>query len=261
MSEKQSLEIDGYKIYYKVTGKDDADTVVILQGWGTTLEVYDSVAACINEKHKVVQLDLPGFGKSSEPREGWNVDGFADFFVSFMQALDIKKATLLGHSYGGRVIIKLAARESLPFEIERIVLVDAAGVLPKKTPAQMRRIKRYKILKKIVNTKLVDTLFHDQAEAWKKRQGSADYRAASPRMRECLVKAVNEDLTELFPRVKQEVLLIWGENDTATPLSDAKVMEAKMQNAGLAPIANAGHFSFLDQPVIFRNIMRSYFKM
>ena len=259
MNEKKCIEIDGYKVWYKVTGPEDGSVVIILQGWGTTLEVYDSVAACINEKYKVVQLDLPGFGKSTEPREGWNVDGFADFFVSFMQALDIKKATLLGHSYGGRVIIKLAARAELPFEIEKIVLVDAAGVLPKKTPAQMRKIKRYKILKKIVNTKLVDTLFHDQAEAWKKRQGSADYRAASPRMRECLVKAVNEDLTELFPHIKQEVLLIWGENDTATPLSDAKLMEERMPDAGLAAIANAGHFSFLDQPVIFRNIMRSYF--
>ena len=110
MNEKKCIEIDGYKVWYKVTGPEDGSVVVILQGWGTTLEVYDSVAACINEKYKVVQLDLPGFGKSTEPREGWNVDGFADFFVKFMQALDIKKAILLGHSYGGRVIIKLAAR-------------------------------------------------------------------------------------------------------------------------------------------------------
>ena len=125
-----NIRVDDYNICYKITGEGD-ETVVILQGWGTDLGVYDSVASSINEKYRVVQFDLPGFGGSDEPREAWNVDAFADFFCKFMEALEIKKAILIGHSYGGRVIIKLAARESLPFEIDRIVLIDSAGVLPK----------------------------------------------------------------------------------------------------------------------------------
>ena len=77
----------------------------------------------------------------------------------------------------------------------------------------------------------------------------------------CLVKAVNEDLTSLLPEIKQETLLIWGENDTATPISDAKLMEKMIPDAGLAVIKNAGHFCFVEQPVIFSNIMKSYFKI
>ena len=65
-----------------------------------------------------------------------------------MDGLNIKKATLIGHSYGGRVIIKLASRDTLPFTIHKIVLVDSAGVLPVKTPKQLRKIRRYKRLKK-----------------------------------------------------------------------------------------------------------------
>lgn len=272
--------IDGYKINYKITGSGD-ETVVILQGWGTELSVYDSVAACINSTYRVVQFDFPGFGGSDEPREPWDVDAYADFFLKFMEILQIKKAVLLGHSYGGRVIIKLAARgnisrntnsqeeqssemnsgENLPFEISRIVLVDSAGIIAKKTFKQKMKIRRYKILKKVVNMKLIYKICPELIDDWKSRQGSEDYRNASPMMRQCLVKAVNEDLTELLPKIKQETLLIWGDLDTATPIGDAKKMEELIPDAGLAVIPGTGHYCFLENPGQFRGIMRSYFKV
>ena len=77
-------------------------------------------------------------------------------------------------------------------------------------------------------------------------------------MRQTLVKVVNEDLTHLLPGVHAETLLIWGDRDTATPLSDGQKMESLMPNAGLAVIREAGHFAFLDQPVIFSKILSSY---
>ena len=252
--------VDGYRISLKITGEGD-ETVVILQGWGTELSVYDSVAACISEKYRVIQFDFPGFGGSDEPREAWDVDAYADFFLKLMEQLQIKKATLLGHSYGGRVIIKLASREHLPFEIDRIVLVDSAGILAKKSFRQKMKVRRYKLLKKIVNLKLIYQLCPELIDDWKNRQGSADYRNASPMMRQCMVKAVNEDLTELLPRIRQETLLIWGDQDTATPIADAKLMEEKIPDAGLAVLQGAGHFCFLEKPGQFRGIMRSYFNI
>lgn len=251
--------VDGYNISYKITGEGER-TVVMLQGWGTHLGMYDSVANAINDKVRFVQFDMPGFGGSDEPREAWNVDAFADFFLKFMEALEIKKATLIGHSYGGRVIIKLASREDLPFEITNIVLIDSAGILPKKTFRQKVKIRKYKILKKILNMKLVYALFPELIEDWRNRQGSADYRAASPMMRQCLVMAVNEDLTRLLPKIRQDTLLIWGDKDTATPIGDARIMDEMIPNSGLAVLQGAGHFSYLEQPQIFRNIMRAYFQ-
>lgn len=257
---EMNINIDGYNICYKISGEAE-ETVIMLQGWGTHLGVYDSVADSINEKYKFVQFDFPGFGGSDEPREPWNVDAYADFFCKFVQALGIRKATLIGHSYGGRVIIKLASRESIPFEIKNIVLIDSAGVMPKRTFIQKMKIKRYKILKKILNTKMVYMLFPELVEDWRSRQGSADYRNATPMMRQCLVMAVNEDLTGLLPKIKQDTLLIWGDKDTATPISDAKIMEKKIPNAGLVVLSDAGHFSFIEQPIIFRKIMRSFFEI
>ena len=121
----------------------------MLQGWGTDLGVYDSVASTINEQYRFVQFDFPGFGGSDEPHEAWDVDAYADFFCKFMQALDIKKATLIGHSYGGRVIIKLASRDCLPFVIKmkylqprlRLFLKAISQSLPRRLPKR-RKSKR-----------------------------------------------------------------------------------------------------------------------
>lgn len=255
-----NIEVDGYNICYKMTGPEAAETVVILQGWGTDLGMYDSVADTINEKYRVVQFDLPGFGGSDEPKEAWNVDAFADFFCKFLQALDIKKASLIGHSYGGRIIIRLAARESIPFEIKNIVLIDSAGIMPKRSFKQRFNIRKYKIIKKIVSINLIYALFPELIDDWRSRQGSADYRNASPLMRKCMVMAVNEDLTDLLPKIKQDTLLIWGDKDTATPISDGRLMEEKIPNSGLCILEGCGHFSFLEKPGQFRGIMKSYFE-
>ena len=253
------IEVDGLEISYKISGEGNR-YAVMLQGWGTDLGVYDSVADAINGKYRFVQFDLPGFGSSDEPKEPWNVDAYADFFLHFMEKLGISKATLIGHSYGGRIIIKLAARESIPFEIKNIVLIDSAGIMPKRTFKQKFNIRKYKIIKKIVSIKLIYALFPELIDDWRSQQGSADYRNASPMMRQCMVMAVNEDLTDLLEKIKQDTLLIWGDKDTATPISDGKLMEEKIPNSGLAVLQGCGHFSFLENPAVFSSIMKSYFE-
>ena len=254
------INVDGYNICYRITGSG-SKTAVMLQGWGTNLGMYDSVADSINDKYTFVQFDFPGFGGSDEPKEAWNVDAYADFFLKLMDALKIERASLIGHSYGGRVIIKLASRKDIPFTIENIVLIDSAGIVPEKTLRQKLKIANYKILKNIFGIKLICTLFPELVEDWRNRQGSDDYKNASPIMRRCLVMAVNEDLRHLLPEIKQDTLLIWGDKDTATPLSDAKIMESMINGSGLVVLSGCGHFSFLEQLAVFRNIMRSYFKI
>lgn len=251
------VTIDDYKINYDIAGEGEKN-LVILQGWGTTMAVYASMVDALKDKYKVITLDLPGFGTSTEPREAWSVEDYVCFLLKFLDALQIKKCSLIGHSYGGRMIIRLASREACPIEIEKIVLVDSAGILPQKTPAQKRSIRRYKILKRLASLKISTLLFGSLIEEWKNSQGSADYRAASPIMRQCLVKAVNEDLTSLLPSIKQDTLLIWGDNDTATPISDGRKMDELIPNSGLAVIKGAGHYSFLEQPVLFRNIINAF---
>ena len=254
------INIDGLDINYKISGSGEK-TAVMLQGWGTNIAIYDSVAAALNDEYRFIQFDFPGFGDSDEPHEAWNVDAYTAFFCKLMQALGVEKASLIGHSYGGRVIIKLAASDDIPFEIDKIVLIDAAGIVPDKTFKQKVNIKKYKLLKKFYFNKVVEALFPALVEEWKSRQGSEDYRNASPIMKQCLVMAVNEDERHLMPAIKQETLLVWGNLDTATPIGDAHIMEKLIPNAGLVVLENTGHFSFLEQPAVFRNVIRSFFKV
>lgn len=255
-----NIVVDGYNINYKISGSADAPVIVMLQGWGTSLDLYDFVADSLNDRFRFIQLDLPGFGESQEPKEPWDVRSYAEFFCNFMQKLGITKAALLGHSYGGRVILKLEEMGHLPFDITKLVLIDSAGIMPERSAAQKARVRWYKMMRSILMSRPVHAMFPEVIDYWMSKQGSEDYRNASPIMKRCLVLAVNEDQRAILPRIKQETLLIWGSCDDATPLSDAKLMETLIPNAALIVFEGAGHYSFLEQPQRFRSIIRSYFQ-
>lgn len=255
-----NIVVDGYNICYKTTGTGDK-TVVILQGWGTDLGVYDSVAGVIDgSRYRVIQFDFPGFGGSDEPKEPWDVDGFADFFCRFMEVMQVKQATLIGHSYGGRVIIKLAARESIPFEITNIILIDSAGVLPVRTTAQKWKIRKYKILKKFLNMKLIYAMFPEVIDDWRSRQGSADYRNATPMMRQCMVKAVNEASDGAASEDPSGSAADLGRSGYGNSYPGCTYYGREDTQRGLAVIPGTGHFSFLEKPAQFRGIMEAYLK-
>lgn len=241
--------------------KGTGDIIFLIHGWGANRGLYNPVIETLSKKFHTVSFDLPGFGGSDEPPEAWSVDQFADLVSAFIESFGEKKVILLGHSYGGRVIIKLATRKDNPFEIDRVVLVDAAGIMPKRTLGYKIRVKKYKIAKKFFSLAPMKKLFPNAIEKRQKKSGSSDYAAASPVMRGCLVKAVNEDLTPLLHEIPCEALLIWGTDDDATPLSDGETMEKLIPNAGLAKIEGAGHFSWLDSPYVFDSIIKSYFSI
>lgn len=95
-------------------------------------------------------------------------------------------------------------------------------------------------------------------DAYRAKVGSSDYAGASPRMRAILSKVVNQDLKSRIPLINASTLLIWGEKDTATPLSDAKYMERHIPGAGLVSFPGCGHYSFLDNPYQFAAVLRSF---
>lgn len=252
-----NVVVDHYSVYYKIAGQGDK-TAVILQGWGAPCGAYDSVAAMILDGYRVVQLDFPGFGRSDEPDEPWGVDNYVDFLLAFLLEIGVESATFIAHSYGGRVLIKMAARQDIPVTIERIVLVDSAGLVRERTRSENMRIAWFKAMKRVANVGLIRNSFPDLIEDWMSRQGSEDYRNSSPVMKATMVKSISEDLGACLPNVRPETLLIWGADDDATPLKDGERMEREMPNASLVSIPNAGHFPFVDNPDLFRAIIRAY---
>ena len=251
-----TVTIKGLDVNYDVKG--NGDYVFLLHGWGANLTLFDALANVISEKYTVVSLDFPGFGSSEEPKEIWDVSAYTEFMVEFIRRFECKKVILIGHSFGGRVIIKTSALPDLPFSIEKIILVDSAGVLPKRTLKYKVRLRAYKLGKTFLNLGLVKKRFPHALDNYRKKMGSSDYNSASEIMRNILVKTVNEDLTPLLKNIKAPTLLIWGENDTATPVSDGQLMEKGIADAGLVVLKGAGHYSFLDQPLAFHKIVKSF---
>lgn len=248
--------VNGLNIHYLKEGS--GENALVLQGWGTEIELYSAVISELSKKFTVYAPDFPGFGKSDEPKEPWSVDDYVDFVIAFCKETGIKKVLLFGHSFGCRVIIKLLSRENCPIAVERAILTGAAGIKPVQSEASKKKTSAYQRGKKFLSTPIMKKLFPNALEKLRQKHGSADYRAASPMMRQVLVKTVNEDLSHLLPKIRQEVLLIWGRNDDATPLSDGERMEKEMQNAGLAVIDNGGHFVFIEQQYLFLRILDSF---
>ncbi|MBR3970663.1 MAG: alpha/beta hydrolase [Ruminococcus sp.] len=251
--------INNIKINYEEKG--EGELIVLLHGWGSNIKLFANLIDLLSKKYKVVAMDMPGFGESQEPPSAWCVDDYADFVIEFLKAYNTDKVMLLGHSFGGRVIIKLNSRENLPFEISKVILVDSAGILPPKSNKKSFRTRWYKFCRTILSTGIMQKIAPEALEKLRVKYGSADYVAASPLMRQVLVKTVNEDLEPLLPNIKCSTLLVWGVNDTATPLSDGEKMEKLIPDAGLVKLENAGHYSFLEQQYTFNRVMCSFMKI
>ena len=250
-------KIDGISVNYIDEG--EGETVLLLHGWGANITLYQSIVDTLKQGRRVLALDMPGFGKTPEPERPWCVDDYVDFVLKFILSFNLEKISVVVHSFGGRVFFKMNAKENLPFTIERAVLIDSAGILPKKTVGQKVSLRCYKIGRAFMSTKVMHFLYPDAVEDMRRKRGSSDYNSATPLMRDTLVKVVNEDLEPLIHLVKCPTLLIWGDLDTATPIEDARRMEELIADAGLVVCEGAGHFSYAEQPVKAHGALKAFF--
>lgn len=238
----------------KGTGK----AVLILPGWGTTINTYMTIINSISTYSTVYCLDMPGCGESEEPNTSWNLDNYVTFVIDFIRNQNIKELDLIGHSNGGRIIIKLMSQKNLDFNINKIILIGSAGIVHKKNLSQNLKIKVFKFCKKILELKPIKTICPNLILKLQNSFGSEDYRNASPIMKQTLVQLINQDLRELLPNINVPTLLIWGENDTATPICDGEIMEKLIPDAGLIKVKNCTHYVFLERPAYVNKIISAF---
>ncbi len=245
--------IDGLKIYYEMVGS--GEPILLLHGWGNDVETMRPVVGMVKDLgFRVYSIDLPGFGLSDTPDGSWGVDEYSNLVLKLLDELNINRVSLLAHSFGGRIAIKLAA--SQPARIDKLILVDSAGIKP-------RRSLDYRV--KIYSTRLIRKIASVMPEPASKflyqklldKMGSRDYRNAG-KLRGTFVKVVNEDLRQYLPSIKSPVLLIWGELDRETPLSDGFLMKNLIPDSQLHVIQGAGHHCFLDNPKIFLKLLTPF---
>lgn len=253
----KTIDIDGVSLHYRDSGEENLRPVIIMHGWGCNVDTVASIENIFKGKMRVINVDLPGHGISSEPPEVWGVEDFTSMMEKFISLLGLKKPSLIGHSFGGRISILLSSRG----DIDKVVLVDAAGIKPKRSFSYYRKVYTFKAIKHFMMLLYGREKGMQKIEAMRSKKGSADYRNSSPRMRAVMSRCVNEDLKFAMPKIKAPTLLIWGEDDTATPLSDAITMKRLIPDSGLVSFPGCGHYSFLDNPFGFKAAITSFFKI
>lgn len=243
---------DGIKLHYTDNGQ--GHVLLLLHGWGCNTETFNAVRPFLEERMRVIAVDFAGFGQSEEPHAVWGVEEYTRSIEALAEHEGVENPVLVGHSFGGRVSIVYASRNKCC----KVILVDAAGVKPKRSFGYYRKVYSFKLMKCLTRLVLGEKRAAIIIERRRAKAGSSDYNNATPKMRAILSKCVNEDLCHLMPLIKVPTLLFWGENDTATPLADAKKMEQLIPDAGLVTVAGAGHFSFLENTPLFLRVVESF---
>ncbi len=237
------ITINNLNINYIQYGK--GKDIVLLHGWGQNIEMMKPLGNSFSNEYRITILDLPGFGKSDEPKESWDIEKYSSFLELFLKELNVKKPIVIGHSFGGRLAIRYSSRNP----IEKLVLFGSPCIrIEEELPLTV------KILKKI---KKIPGL-NEIGEFMKKYIGSRDYKAASPIMRQTLVDVVNEDLSKYAREIEEPTLLIWGEHDTEAPVKDAKELEKLMIDAALI-ILPGTHYAYLENLPRVITILNSFF--
>lgn len=234
----------GININYQIFG--EGKPLLLLHGWMACIEAMAPIYRFFENTRKVVVVDFPGQGgKSDELKEIWGVPEYAEMIHQLMKELQIEGADVIGHSFGGRVIIYLASEYEKLFD--KIILTDAAGIKPRRTLKNRLKVFSYKFAKSILKVFSNRENYEQKLDKLRKKYSSSDYAQLNSNiMRETFKNVINLDLTSRLSKITRPTLLVWGEKDTDTPLYMAKTMEKKIKDSGIAIIKDAGHFSYLD---------------
>ncbi|MDF2608257.1 MAG: alpha/beta hydrolase family protein [Bacillales bacterium] len=248
------IVIDGVKVNYIVSG--EGRNVILLHGWGQNIQAFEAVHKFLDKKFRVYTIDFPGFGESDQPPVPWGIEEYTVLVEKFVNELQIIDPILVGHSFGGRVSIVYSSRN----EVRKVILVDSAGVKPKRSLEYYVKVYTFKTAKHLLRLPIINKYEKEFLNKLRSKFGSSDYKNTTGVLQQTMVKVVNEDLTHLMPKISAPTLLIWGENDTATPVSDGKLMEKLIPDAGLVILKGCGHFSYLEKFNEFAVIVDHFLK-
>lgn len=227
------MNINGLNINYLDFGNKKGDAIVLLHGWGQNIQMMQMLGEPFKDKFRIIAVDFPGFGNSEEPKEVMDVSDYTNVIENLLKKLNVKNPILIGHSFGGRVSVKFASRN----DVKKVILLSPALRSHDKKGLKTKILKFLKTVPGIKNL-----------ESWAKNHiGSRDYKAASPMMKQVLVKTVNEDLSEDAKKIKAPVILIYGDMDSEVPEEDTKEYEKLIPDCGLILYEGCTHYAYLER--------------
>jgi pimeloyl-ACP methyl ester carboxylesterase len=215
--------------------------VLVLHGWGRTHRDFDAVVSPAGQPLDAIVLDLPGFGASPPPPEPWGSAEYAAAVAPVLEEMD-RPVVVLGHSFGGTVAVQLAATR--PGDVRALVLTGVprlvAATGPRRRPSLPFRALRA--------GNRMGLISDERMEKARRHYGSADYRNAEGVMRQVLVRSLTETLEQQLAAMQCHVEMVWGDDDTAAPLEQARQAAAVIPSAQLTVCPGAGHLTPLTVP-------------
>lgn len=203
---------------------------MLLHGYLSNKETFIRQINHFSPKMRVIAIDMRGFGKSDGLRTPFSLGDYVLDVYNFLNCLGVKKYIVLGHSFGGRVAVKLTLLDD---RVEKLILVGAAGIKPRRKLSYYARVAKYKLLKR----------FKKNFDA--EKYGSEDYKKLNPVMKLSFIKIVNEHLNAVLNKINKRTLIISGSDDSETPPYFAKTFRKKIKNSELYFVKGGGHFCFL----------------
>ncbi len=224
-----------FDINYKLIGTGDK-LIVFLHGFGGGFESFAEIVQMVSERYKCLLISF----FESEPNKPLTIEDYYLYVKDIIASQKASEVIVVGHSFGGRVGIKLAANQCC----DKLMLVDSAGLKPKRGIKYYYKVYHYKLRKKLgLNVE---------------KFGSSDYKTLSPVMRQTFINVVNYYQNKEIEKITIPTLIYWGRDDKETPLEFAKTFNKKIKNSKLIVVDNCGHFSYLQSKNTFYNCLRSF---
>lgn len=225
-----------YRLAGAATG---APELVWGHGWAHSHASLLPLAVAMRSRADSLLVDFPGFGASPLPPGVWGTADYADAMAAWLGGLPKRRRVWIGHSFGCRVGLQLAARH--PEAVDALFLIAAAGLRPHRSlTTRLKRLPRrlaFRAMRAI-------TPEGPARDRLRERYGSSDYRSAGS-MRPVLVKAVSEDLTDVASRIRLPVVLVHGEADSESPPEIATRLHALIPGSRLHLLRGFDHLSIL----------------
>jgi pimeloyl-ACP methyl ester carboxylesterase len=233
------------EIFYTKSGNGKVPAI-ILHGWGQTHATMLSIEKALQEQYVVYNIDLPGFGLSPVPNN-WTINDYTNMIEDFVFENRLDDITIIGHSFGGRIGIKYASRNT---NIKHLCLIGSAGIKHSQKVSTKLKIFTYKNFKKITELPLINKNKNEYQYNLKQIFGSNDYNNANPELRQIMINAVSEDLTPDLSKINTKASLFWGIDDVDAPFKDGQKMNKLIRDSKMYTY-EAGHYPFLEQPEAF----------
>ena len=213
---------------------------MLLHGYMSNKESFLKQINFLKNFRRVIAIDITGFGASKKLERAYSLDDYVFDVLNVINELNLLEYDVLAHSFGGRIAIKLA---NIDNRLDKLILTGSAGLKPRRTLKYHFKVYSYKLLKKLFKNKQF------------KNFGSNEYKMLNGIEKQSYVKIVNEFLEDSASKIKNKTLIIFGSDDTETPIYMAKRFNKKITNSLLYVIKGAGHFCFIEKPYEFNAIM------